>query len=82
MCDRHAAYYRTLLLAQQGEFWRRPDAFAEVGADYPNLLAAWHWFVAQDDIEAVRTMIPVFSGSLPMGQGGDVLSSPCLRYAY
>jgi predicted ATPase/DNA-binding SARP family transcriptional activator len=56
--DRHAAYYRTLLLAQQGEFWRRPDAFAEVGADYPNLLAAWHWFVAQDDIESVRTMIP------------------------
>ncbi len=56
--DRHAAYYRARLLARQGEFWRRPDAFAEVEADYPNLLVAWHRFVACDDLEAVRTMIP------------------------
>ena len=33
--DRHAAYYKALLLARQGEFWRRLGAFAEVGADYP-----------------------------------------------
>ncbi len=68
--DRHAAYYRALLLARQGEFYRRPGAFTEIGADYPNLLAAWNWFVARDDLEAVRTMIPGLSSIADtQGQG-------------
>ncbi len=55
--DRHAAWYRSLLLARQGELYRRPGVVAEMAAEYNNLLAAWHWFVATDDLDAVRTMI-------------------------
>ena len=28
-----------------------------MAAEYDNLLAAWHWFVATDDLDAARTMI-------------------------
>ncbi len=28
-----------------------------MAAEYDNLLAAWNWFVARDDLEAVRTLI-------------------------
>jgi predicted ATPase/DNA-binding SARP family transcriptional activator len=55
--DRHAAWYRSLLLARQGELYRRPGLVAEMAAEYNNLLAAWHWFVATDNLDAVRTMI-------------------------
>ena len=54
--DRHAAYYRSLLLAQQHRLDLRPEAFAELATEYDNLLAAWNWFVATDDLDAVRTM--------------------------
>ena len=55
--DRHAAWYRSLLLARQGEFYQRPGVVAEMAAEYNNLLAAWHWFVATDDLDTARTMI-------------------------
>ena len=57
---RYAAYYRALLLARQGEFYRRPGIIPEMAAEHDNLLAAWNWFAARDDLEAVRTMIPGF----------------------
>lgn len=55
---RYAAYYRSLLLARQGEFHRRPGSVSEMAAERDHLLAAWHWYAARDDLEAVRTMIP------------------------
>ncbi|MBM4460816.1 MAG: hypothetical protein FJ011_24165 [Chloroflexi bacterium] len=53
--DRHAAYYRSLLLARQGELYRRPGILTEMAPEYDNLVAAWRWFVATDVCEAART---------------------------
>jgi predicted ATPase/DNA-binding SARP family transcriptional activator len=55
--DRHAAFYRSLLLAQQRRLNLQPETFPELAAELVNLLAAWDWFVAQDDLDAVRTMV-------------------------
>jgi predicted ATPase/DNA-binding SARP family transcriptional activator/tetratricopeptide (TPR) repeat protein len=55
--NRHAGYFRSLLLAHQGEFFRRPSVIPEMAAEYANLLASWHWAVAAEDLDTVRTMI-------------------------
>ncbi len=55
--DRHATYYRALLLARQGEFGLRSGALTEIAAEHGNLSAAWDWFVATDGLDEVRTMI-------------------------
>ena len=58
--DRFAAYYRALLLASQGEFYRRPDSVIAMAAEHTQLLAAWHWYTTRADLEAIRTLTPGF----------------------
>ena len=55
---RYASYYRVLLVARQGGFFRQPGIIAELTADRDNLLAAWNWAAAANDFDTVRTMIP------------------------
>jgi predicted ATPase/DNA-binding SARP family transcriptional activator len=56
--DRYAAYYRALLLARQGGFYRHPDSVSEVAAELDHLLAAWRWFAERDELEAIRALAP------------------------
>jgi len=56
--NRHATFFCSLLMARMSEFFRRPSVIPELSADRDNLLAAWNWAAATDDLDAVRAMIP------------------------
>ena len=48
---RHAGYYQTLLAALWEQFFRRKGAIPEITPDLGNLLAAWDWSLAHDDLD-------------------------------
>ena len=56
VCDRHAAYYKSLLQAQSRRFYRHGRAVTEIASDVDNLLTALDWMVTRDDLDATRTM--------------------------
>jgi tetratricopeptide (TPR) repeat protein len=50
---RHAAYFESLLIAQWGRIFRRKGTIAELAPDMGNLMAAWYWALAADDLKLV-----------------------------
>jgi predicted ATPase/DNA-binding SARP family transcriptional activator len=79
--DRYAMFYRTLLQARQGSFYRQPDSVLALAAELHHLLAAWNWFTERNDLEAVRTLAPGLSW-MAVAQGwGRTFRSQAERYA-
>ena len=79
--DHYAGYYRGLLLARQGDFYRHPDSVFEMATELDHLLAAWHWFTQRDDFEAIRTLAPGLSWIAVANGWARALRSPFEAYA-
>jgi predicted ATPase/DNA-binding SARP family transcriptional activator len=50
---RHAAYFESLLASRWEQFYTRTGVITETALDLGNLLAAWDWSLAHDDLPMV-----------------------------
>jgi predicted ATPase len=54
--DHHAAYYRALLEVRAPLFYRQRTLVTETAQEMDNLLAAWDWTLARDDLNGLWAM--------------------------
>ena len=51
---RHAAYFESLLISYWHQIFRRKGTITELAPDMGNLMAAWDWALAADDLQLTR----------------------------